>query len=93
MPYLALGREHHAHNIQSEGWNSQVGSIPITPLTKSKPYNIKLKPYNQNLQIKFSFLVYREHFCESMDTMPGLAAFDRPTEDRNIRGFGFQVKI
>ena len=33
----------------------------------------------------------REHFSESMDSMPGLAAFDRPAEDRNKRGFGFQV--
>ena len=26
-----------------------------------------------------------------MDCLPGLAAFERPTEERNTRGFGFQV--
>ena len=34
----------------------------------------------------------REHFSETMDSMPGLAAFDRPCEERNMRGFGFQVE-
>eukprot|EP00092_Neocalanus_flemingeri_P012024 GFUD01012961.1.p1 GENE.GFUD01012961.1~~GFUD01012961.1.p1 ORF type:complete len:456 (+),score=126.82 GFUD01012961.1:78-1445(+) len=37
--------------------------------------------------------ILREHFTETMDTMPGLAAFDRPTEERNMRGFGFQEFI
>jgi len=32
----------------------------------------------------------REHFTESMDSMPGLAAFDQPEEEWNKRGFGFQ---
>ena len=35
----------------------------------------------------------REHFTESMDSMPGLAAFDQPDEEWNKRGFGFQVTI
>jgi len=35
----------------------------------------------------------REHLSETMDTMPGLAAFERPTSDRNPRGFGFQEFI
>jgi hypothetical protein len=37
--------------------------------------------------------ILREHFSESMDSMPGLAAFDRPDEERNKRGFGFQEFI
>lgn len=35
----------------------------------------------------------REHLSETMDTMPGLAAFERPSADRNPRGFGFQEFI
>ena len=31
----------------------------------------------------------RQHLVESLETKPGLAAFQRPTTTRNHRGFGF----
>jgi len=31
----------------------------------------------------------RQHLVESLETKPGLAAFQRPTSSRNHRGFGF----
>ena len=31
----------------------------------------------------------RHHLVESLETKPGLAAFQRPTSSRNHRGFGF----
>jgi len=31
----------------------------------------------------------RQHLVESLETKPGLAAFQRPTTSRNHRGFGF----
>ena len=34
----------------------------------------------------------REHFSETIDSLPGLAAFEKPEEDLNARGFGFQVR-
>ena len=33
----------------------------------------------------------REHFSESMDSMPGLASFEQPEKELNKMGFGFQV--
>eukprot|EP00090_Calanus_glacialis_P002355 TRINITY_DN11751_c0_g1_i3.p1 TRINITY_DN11751_c0_g1~~TRINITY_DN11751_c0_g1_i3.p1 ORF type:complete len:138 (+),score=23.59 TRINITY_DN11751_c0_g1_i3:245-658(+) len=37
--------------------------------------------------------IIREHFSETIDSITGLAAFDRPYEERNMRGFGFQEFI
>lgn len=31
----------------------------------------------------------RRHLVESLETKPGLVAFQRPTSSRNHRGFGF----
>jgi len=31
----------------------------------------------------------RQHLVESLETKPGVAAFQRPTSSRNHRGFGF----
>jgi len=35
----------------------------------------------------------REHFSESMDSMPGLASFEQPEKELNKMGFGFQEFI
>lgn len=37
--------------------------------------------------------ILREHFSETIDSLPGLAAFEKPEEDLNARGFGFQEFI
>lgn len=37
--------------------------------------------------------ILRENFTETMDSMPGLTAFEKPYSERNSRGFGFEEFI